>query len=148
MADDLRSSGKQVVVSLQLEEPGNLPDHKVACIQSEPGPEVLVVCGAEEGVQVKSAENACVLLSPTDACAQVEPRHCIGHGNEMSGEPSSRTFGSQEGPVGQRALKSAEGRPVNGVDDYRHTRLVGGPASENTGLAAVGVNDVGTILLE
>ena len=96
----------------------------------------------------EAAENAREHFRAADAGGEIEPRHGLGGTDEMRGDSGGVTFGGGKNPVGQRALKRAEGRAVNVVDDHRHARAPGREAAENSRLAAVGVDDVGLLFAQ
>ena len=52
-------------------------------------------------------------------------------------------LGKPENRIRKKALKRAERRAVDGVDNQRDAGPGGGDAAENAGFAAVSVNNVG-----
>ena len=66
----------------------------------------------------------------------------------MRGDAARAALGGTEGEVRQRALERAEAGAVDGVDDDGHARRVRGEAAQHAGLAAVGVDDVGSLFAE
>ena len=143
--DKLRGNGKQIVVSLEFEKPGSFPYDQVAGIQSVTGAPGGVVPCVEKWCQREAAENAGVLLGPADAGGKILVAHGVGDGDEMTGAAGGTEFGGAKEPVGGAALERTEGRAVNGVNNGWHPGPRGGESSENTGLAAVRVDQVGSL---
>ena len=141
-AHERRGDGQQVVVPLELEEAGDFADDDILRRKAEPGAELEVVGRGEERFKREAAEDSRVLVRAPDAGGQVLLLHGVGHDDEMGGDPGGNTFRRAKQRVGQRALKGAEGWPVNGVEDDRHARAGGGEPAQNAGFAAVGVDDV------
>jgi hypothetical protein len=60
----------------------------------------------------------------------------------MSGDFAGAPFGQLEQPIGQRPLKSAEGRAMDCMDDNRHSCSAGGEATDYSGFTTMSVDDV------
>src|SRR5665213_2360526 len=60
----------------------------------------------------------------------------------MVGYFGGMTFGGDENEVGERALEISKRRAVNVMNDDGHARTSGREASEKSGLAAVGVDEI------
>jgi hypothetical protein len=77
-----------------------------------------------------------------DSGSQIATSHCVGRANEVSRCSSGDFFGGEKNSIGNWALEWAKGRPVNVVNNYRHRRTPGSEATENAGLAAVGMDNL------
>ena len=97
--------------------------------------------GLQERFQVETAENAREHCRLADAGGEIQFRHRRRGTEEMVGDAGGALFGGGENEIGGRALKIAERRAVDVVNDDRNTRAFGGEPAENAGLAAVGVDD-------
>ena len=137
-----RRDGEQVVVPLQLEEPGNLADDKVARRQAKRRAFCVGVFRIEEWLQVEAAWDARVVVRLADAGGEVLVAHRVGDGDEVVGHPPGETLGTAEQGVGRPTLKRAERRAVDRVDDLRHAGALGCQAPDEAGLPAVRVDDV------
>ena len=91
-----RRDGEQVVVPLQLEEPGNLADDKVARRQAKRLAFCVGVFRIEEWLQVEAAWDARVVVRLADAGGEVLVAHRVGDGDEVVGHPAGETLGTAE----------------------------------------------------
>ena len=74
--------------------------------------------------------------------------HGVGHADEMSGDGAGAAFGRQKDGIWQRALKRAEGRAVNGVDDDGNAGAARRQTAQDSGFAAVRMDDARAGLAE
>ena len=146
--DQVGRDGNQIIVAFECCQPCEFSNHEIFRSDSEPCAQRRVVVRCEERFEIKPAPNARELLRPAYARGQVLFGHGIGHGDEMSGVAASVSFGSPEQAVGQAPLKSSKGRPMDRVDDYRHSRLMSRQTAENARFAAVRMHDIRTNRLE
>ena len=138
-----RRDGKQVIVALQFEKPGDFADYKIIRRDVPMGAKRRVVDGGQIRGKRKAAEDFGVLRRLANAGGEVLACHGIGHDDEMRGDFASAAFGGAKEAIRQETLKGSERRPVNGVNDDGHAGAMSGKASEETSLAAVGVDNIG-----
>lgn len=146
--DQCWSDGKQVIVALEFEEAGDVADDDVVRSDLPARANRRIVGGRQERGQREAAEDFSVLGRLADAGGKILACHGVGDGDEMGGDFAGAAFSGAKKSVGQRALKRAEGRAVDGVDNDGDGGTMSGEASEKTRLAAVSVDNVGTELAE
>ena len=69
-------------------------------------------------------------------------RHGIGNGYELRGPFTGQLFGPAEEPIAERILIRIKRRPVNRMDDHRHSGPVGRKPADEPGLPRMGVNHI------
>ena len=143
LRDDDGGGGDEVFVTFEGKEPGDFADDKMLGAQAEALAEVRLGMGIQEGGEIEAAEDAGVLVGAADAGGEVLPGHGVCDGDEVGGGAGGGLFGEAEGGVGSGVLEGTEGGAVDGVDDDGDAGASGGEASQESGFAAMGVDDVG-----
>src|ERR1017187_4642441 len=142
LPDEVWGDVQQVVMSFELEKAGDHANDEIVGREAETGAPDRVVLSVEKRLEGESAEDAGVLAGLAEAGGEVLAGHGLRHADVMSGERGGEALGAEKNLVGQGALKRPERGAVNGMDDDRNAGAMGGPAPQNSRLAAVGVDDV------
>src|ERR1044071_2026940 len=90
----------------------------------------------------EAAKDSGVLLGTPDTGGEVLLFHGIGDHNEMGCDAGGQSFGRAKGDVAQVSLEGTKGGPMDGVDNQGYTSSSCGQATQYTGFAAMGMDDV------
>jgi hypothetical protein len=123
----------------------NFADDEMLRVQSQLTTQGGIVDGIQEGFQLEAAEDARVHFRFADAGGEIQPGHGGRRTKEMVRHAGGMAFCCGENQVGQGALEIPEGRAVDVMNDHRHASAPGGEATQDAGLAAVGVHKVGLL---
>src|SRR5664280_103471 len=107
--------GQQVVVSLELEEAGDIANDDVLRREPEPGAKLEVVGRGKERSEREATDDVRELIRSPNAGGQVLLLHRLGHDDEVGGDSGGVTLRSTKQRGCDRPLKRAEGRPVDCV---------------------------------
>src|SRR5882724_426891 len=142
LADESGRDGEQIVVALELEEPGDFADDEIIRRDSQLLAQCHVIPRGEKRFQREGAENFCILFRPADSGGEILIFHRFGDDDEMSRRKSRVFFRRAKNEIAQAILKISKRWAVNCMDDNRNAGASGGEASKNSRLAAVRVDDV------
>ena len=129
-------------VPLELEQPGHLADNKVLGTEAQFAADFFAwLRRIEEGLNVHAAVNCDEFVFRGDTRRDVLIGHRIAHADQKIASARSPLLGPLVKPVGDLALEGVKRRSMNRVNDWNPEFVRGGP-SENSGLRAVGVDDL------
>lgn len=99
--------------------------------------------GGEKWRGFHSAVDGDVLIGCADVGGEGLVAHGIGDADHFGGDGGGVAFEELVHAVDEGVGGGGEGQAVDGVDDDGDGGGVGGPAADDSGFAAVGVNDIG-----
>src|ERR1041385_8265727 len=146
--DDIARGQQQVLVSLERHQPPNLAHDESFRWESEFAAQGRIIFGCEEGFDFETAKDPRVHFRFADPGSKIAAGHRLGGANKMICGARRVTFGAPKERIGNGALKGAEGRSVNMMNDHLDTRSPRREASKEACLTTVGMDDVGTQALE
>ena len=133
---------KQIRVPFARHQPRELADDKIFRRESKLPSQRQIRLRGEERREGEAAENFGVIFRPPDVGGEVIFFHRLGDDDKMVGDFGGVSFGGGENKIGRRALKISERRAVDVMNDDRHAGAFRGEPSEDSRLAAVGVDEV------
>jgi hypothetical protein len=141
--DDIRGDGEKIVMAFECEQARDFSDDEVGGIEVETRAEGGIGLSLKIRFEIKAAVNSGILVRLPDAGVQVLVDHGIGDRDEMGGDAGGELFGVAEREVGKSPLERPKRRTMDGMDNDWHAGTTGRQSPEETGLAAVGMDDMG-----
>src|SRR2546423_1120227 len=132
----------------EIRQPRDLPHDDICRGDSEGLTQICIVRRIFERLKGKAAKNPRVLIFATDTGSEILLLHGIGDDDEMRGHLCCVSFGGTEHKIGEGALKRAERRAMNGMNNHWDTGACSGHSAENPRLSAVSVNYIRTLCAE
>src|SRR5439155_8036183 len=103
LAHKARRDGKEIIVSLELEQPGDGSNDHIAGRKAKGGAKWSIVRTVKVGFEHEAAENSGVTFRPADTSGEVLLFHGFGDDDEVSGDFGRETFRAAKEDVDLRA---------------------------------------------
>ena len=142
--EHLGRDGDDVVVPLELEEPGHRRERDLVTRQPELPPNVFPrPSGIQEGLRVHAAVNGRELLRMADTGRPCLLGHGVADADDGVAPPGGPLLQGDVEPVPERTLERPERHAVDRVHHDRHLLVPGRRAAEDSRLRAVSMHDMG-----
>ena len=141
----MRAALHEVVVSLEMKEPGDFADDDIIGRVAKLAADAIAMgIGGEECFDLHAAVDRGELFARGDAGGDELVGHGVGDADDRIAASGREDLTAAKQRAGRGALVRMKRRAVDCVDDRGHVVSPCGGAAEESCLAAVGVDDVGS----